>query len=129
MTRTEAALQLRDHALTIVRRHGSYQQAGDAKFLMWNGDSFGMMHRTPFQKWDAPDVAAKSLAANLGTGLGHAKYLAAQYGVKLPEVLPYCIDIWRGKKVFSLEWADDGRSRIINFKRGAWEAEFLALAA
>jgi hypothetical protein len=97
MTRTEAALQLRDHALAILRRHGRYQSAGDAKFLMWKDDTFSMLLRTPFQKWETPDVAAKTLAANLDTGIDHAKYLAAQYGVRLPEVLPYCFDIWRGK--------------------------------
>ena len=32
-TKTEAAIQLRDPALTIIRQHGSYQQAGDAKYL------------------------------------------------------------------------------------------------
>jgi hypothetical protein len=40
---------------------------------------------------------------------------------------PYSLKIWQGKKVFSLEWADDGRTYIVSFKRGAWEAEFLAL--
>ena len=129
MTRIENAIQLRDHALSILRQHGSYQPVGDAKFLMWNGEAFSISHRTPFQKWDTgPEVAAKSFAANLETGLDHAKYLVAQYGVKLPEALPYGLDIWHGKKVFSLEWSDDGRTNIINFKRGDWEAELLALS-
>jgi hypothetical protein len=48
--------------------------------------------------------------------------------LKLPEVLPYCLDIWRGKKVFSLEWSDNGAVNIINFKRGMWEGEFLAVS-
>jgi hypothetical protein len=134
MTRTETAIQLRDHALSILRQHGSYQPAGDTKFLMWNvmwkGESFGIWLRTPFQKWDTgPDVAAKSLAEKHGLSLDHAKYAANLHGLKLPEVLPYCLDIWCGKKVFSLEWADDGRAHIINFKRGDWEEEFLALAS
>jgi hypothetical protein len=128
MTRTETALRLRDHALSILRQHGSYQPVRDQKFLMWNGESFRMLLRTPFQKWATPDAAAKTLAASLDAPIDHAKYLAAQYDVKLPEALPYGLDIWRGKKVFSLEWADDGRSRIIGFKRGDWEVEFLALS-
>jgi hypothetical protein len=49
--------------------------------------------------------------------------------VKLPEALPYCIDISHGRKGLSLGWADDGRTCVISFKRGAWETEFLALAA
>jgi hypothetical protein len=35
MTRIETAIQLRDHALPILRQHGSYQGDSDAKFLMW----------------------------------------------------------------------------------------------
>jgi hypothetical protein len=130
-TRTDTALQLRDHALSILRQHGSYQPTGDGqKFLMWKNELFGMWLRTPFQKWDTgPNVAARSLAATHDLSLDQAKYAATLHGLKLPEVLPYCLDIWRGRKVFSLEWADDGRSYIISFKRGAWEAEFLTLAA
>jgi hypothetical protein len=48
--------------------------------------------------------------------------------VKLPEALSYCIDISHNQKVLSLEWADDGRTRVISFKRGSWEAELLALS-
>jgi hypothetical protein len=128
--RIETALQLRDHALSILRQHGRYEPVGDAKFLMWNGEAFSISHRTPFQQWGyGPDIAAGSLAATYGLSLDQAKYAATLHGIKLPEVLPYCLDIWRGKKVMSLEWADDGRSCIISFKRGEWEAEFLALPA
>jgi hypothetical protein len=114
MTRTETALQLRDHALSILRQHGKYQSAGDAKFLMWNGESFRLRLRTPFQKWDCgPEVAAKTLAANLDTGIDHAKYLATQHGLKLPEILPYCLDIWRGRKVSAL----NGRPHLTQWVR------------
>lgn len=131
-TRIETALQLRDHALVILRRHGSYQSAGapggEAKFLMWRGEALSIMHRTPFQKWEAGDAAVRALATKRGLSLDRAKYAAALHGLDLPEVLPYGLDIWRGKKVFSLEWSDDGRSHIINFKRGEWEAELLELS-
>jgi hypothetical protein len=64
MKKIEAALQLRDHALSILRQHGRYESVGDTKFLMWNGESFGMWLRTLFQKWDTgPEIAAKSPAA------------------------------------------------------------------
>lgn len=127
-TRMESALQLRDHALAILRQHGSMQPVGDAKFLMWCGDRFRLWLRTPFQDWETgPDVAAKSLAAKHGLGLDEAKYAATLHGLKLPEILPYCLDISLGRKVMSLEWADDGRAHVISFKRGDWEAEFLAL--
>jgi hypothetical protein len=117
-TRIETALRIRDRALAILRQHGSYQSAGEA---------LSIMHRTPFQKWQAGDTAVRALAAKHELALEEAKYAAVLHGIMLPEVLPYGLDIWRGKKVFSLEWADDGRSHIINFKRGPWEAEFLEL--
>jgi hypothetical protein len=114
--------------LSIVRQHGSYQPIGDAKFLTWKGDSFGIWLRTPFQKWDiGSNVAAKTLAAKHGVSTDHAKYAATLHGLQLPEVLPYCIDISHGRKVFSLEWSDDGRTHIVSFKRGPWEVDFLAL--
>jgi hypothetical protein len=126
--RIETAIHLRDHALSILRQLGSYQPIGDTKFLMWKGEAFSISHRTPFQKWDyGPEVAAKFLAAKHELSLDQAKYAATLHGIKLPEVLPYCLDIWRGGKVMSLEWADDGRAHIISFKRGPWEAEFPAL--
>jgi hypothetical protein len=43
--------------------------------------------------------------------------------------LPYCIDIFQARKLFSMEWADDGRLYIVSFKRGPWEVEFLKLAS
>lgn len=126
-TRTETALRLRDHALSIIRRHGSPEPVGKGlNMLTWRGGSFVIMHRTPFQKWDTgPDVAVKSLAAKHGLSMDQAKYAATLHSLKLPEVLPYCIDVNHGRKVFSMEWADDGRAYIVNFKRGPWEAEFL----
>jgi hypothetical protein len=127
MTRTETALQLRDYALSIARDHGSYELVGDAKYLMWRGDTFTILHRTPFQHRTEPDEAAKKLAAKIGASVDEAKYAATLHGVKLPEALPYGLDVWHGKKVFSLEWSDDGRSRVISFKRGPWEEELLAL--
>ena len=91
-TRMETALQLRDHALAILRRHGSMQPVGDAKFLMWCGDRFRLWLRTPFQQWETgPEVAAKSLAAKYGLGLDEAKYAATLHGLKQPEILPYCL--------------------------------------
>jgi hypothetical protein len=129
-TRIDAAIRLRDHALTIIRQHGSYQPISTGqRFLMWKGDSFGLFLQTPFQNLNSgTDVSARSLAAPHGLTLDHAKYLATLHGIKLPEYLPYCLDISQRLKVMSLEWSDDGRARIVSFRRGPWEAEFLALS-
>jgi hypothetical protein len=127
-TKTEAVIQLRDHAMAILQRHGKLEPVRNGlNILMWSDDSFRIMLRTPFQKSPVPDDPAKFLAAKLGVPIEQAKYLAAQHGIKLLGALPYCIDIAQGWKVFSMEWADDGRTCIVSFKRGEWEAEFLAL--
>jgi hypothetical protein len=113
MNRTEAAIRIRDHALSILRQHGQYEPVGNIRALSWKGERFSLLHITPFQRvegWMPSD---------------RAKYAVALHGGKAPETLPYRLDIWNGKKVASLEWADDGRAHIISFKRGAWEAEFL----
>jgi hypothetical protein len=34
----DAALPIRDYALSIMRRHGRYQSTGSAKFQMWHGE-------------------------------------------------------------------------------------------
>jgi hypothetical protein len=50
-SRTETAIQIRDHALAIVRQHGSYQPISTGqKFLTWKGDEFGIWLRTPLAK-------------------------------------------------------------------------------
>jgi hypothetical protein len=41
--------------------------------------------------------------------------------------LPYGLEVWRGAKVFSMLWADDGRFEIATFVRGPWEDLALAL--
>jgi hypothetical protein len=128
MTRTDAVIQIRDHVLAIIRRHGRLEPLGSTSWLVWRGADFSIGHRTPFQPWDTPDAAVKALAADLGTSLEQAKYLAVLNGLKLPEILPYGLDIWQGRKVLNLEWDDAGAVHLAGFKRGPWEAQFLALA-
>ncbi len=42
--------------------------------------------------------------------------------------LPYGLDVWRaGTKVLSVLWADGGAFEVVDFTRGGWEAEALAL--
>jgi hypothetical protein len=42
--------------------------------------------------------------------------------------LPYGLEVWRGAKVLSVLWADDGAFEVASFVRGAWEDEALGLA-
>jgi hypothetical protein len=42
--------------------------------------------------------------------------------------LPYGLNVWRaGTKVLSVLWADNGAFDVVDFARGSWEAEALAL--
>ena len=42
--------------------------------------------------------------------------------------LPYGLNVRRdGAKVLSVLWADDGAFKVVEFTRGAWEDEALAL--
>lgn len=73
-------------------------------------------------------MARRSLRDHVSRA-GYCRQTACRpLGIELGEALPYGIDIWHGKKVFSLEWGDDGQARIINFKRGPWESELFALS-
>jgi hypothetical protein len=131
MTRTDAAIQIRDHALVIIRQHGQPQPMGEGlNMLAWRGETFAILHRTPFQRVPGanPADAIGRFAAKHGLSSEEAKYTLALNGVALPEILPYGLDIWCGKKVLNLEWDDAGAVHIAGFKRGPWEAEFLGLA-
>ncbi len=48
------------------------------------------------------------------------KYAAAVLG-QSPRTLPYGLDIWHGKKVFSIDWDDAEGVEIRSFARGEWE--------
>jgi hypothetical protein len=72
-------------------------------------------HWTPFN-----DLSPKEASS---PGYRHA--LQRQYTA--PD-LPYGLDIWRaGVKVLSVLWADDGAFEVVDFVRGDWEEEALAL--
>ena len=42
-------------------------------------------------------------------------------------MLSWGLDVWRGRKLLSLQWDDAGRAEVISFTRGPWEEEVLAL--
>ncbi len=71
-----------------------------------------ILHRTPFQKLFKPSERMKYTAAVLGQS---------------PRTLPYGLDIWGGKKVFSMDWDDAEEVEIRSFTRGEWEDRLLAM--
>jgi hypothetical protein len=72
-------------------------------------------HWTPFSDL-LPDEASSP-------GYRHA--LERQHGT--PD-LPYGLEVWRGAKVLSVLWADDGAFEVVTFVRGSWEDGALGLA-
>jgi hypothetical protein len=111
-TRIKRAIATRDKALDMLRNHGTWGTVSGPgskpiRVLMHKAGNFQMMHRTPFQR--------------LGETPDYAKYLATLYGSGRNYNLPYALDVWCGKKVLNIEWADDGRVELVSYKPGDWE--------
>ncbi len=118
--RSEAALAIRDAALQKIRAEGIFEEIPNfGPTLVWPEKAshkapLHMMLRTPFQK--IPKVSVENRKKALQHGL-------APEGPNLS----YGLDIWTTEgKVFNIEWGDAGKTKIVNFKRGAWEETVLA---
>lgn len=111
--RLDAALRLRDSALSKLRSEGSFVDTNIGPYLTWTGQDLMMGLRTPFQK--LPPVTEE------------IKYFAAKTG-KGPANLSYGLDIWvKKRKVLNIEWNDTGEIRLVSFRRGDWEQGVLNL--
>ena len=120
--RQQGAFAIRDAVMIKLRQEGSFKEIKNmGPMLGWEctyrGDgSLEILYRTPFQV--LPEPSATTIRR------------AALEGFIIPSDInfPYGLDIWVGKKVFNLEWHDDGRFKIINFTRGEWEKTVLSWA-
>ena len=92
------ALALRDAALKVLGRVGSWEavgvnrktsDAGDVKVLAAHLSGLHISYRTPFQ--------------HMPQAVDLLKYRAAQFGLTVPQNLPYGLDVWAPKKVASRE--------------------------
>lgn len=110
------ALAIRDHLLPLVRERGTLEvQRGAVRLIALRTDGWAIEHWTPFNELSTGEASSP--------GYRHA--LQRQHTT--PD-LPYGLDVWHaGTKVLSLLWADDGAFEVIDFVRGGWEAEALAL--
>jgi hypothetical protein len=117
------ALALRDAALKVISRMGTWQQAeparaassvGYIRLLSARLGTLEISYRTPFQRLPK--------AADL------LKYRAVQQGLTAPQNLPYGLDVWAPKKVMNIEWDDKGNVVLVSLRRGAWETELIVLA-
>ena len=110
------ALAIRDHLLPLVRERGTLEVQRDwIRMIALRIDEWVFEHWTPFN--DLVPGEASSPA-----------YRHALQRQRTAPALPYGLDVWHaGAKVLSLLWADDGAFEVVDFVRGGWEAEALAL--
>ncbi len=111
----DRALAIRDHLLPLIREHGAIEnQRGPVRVVSLRMGDWAFSHWTPFSE----------LAADEASSPGYRHALERQ---RRQSDLPYGLDVWRGEKVLSILWADDGAFEVVQFVRGPWEDEALAL--
>jgi hypothetical protein len=110
MPRRERAVQIRDLALLIMRDRAAadfWQTISGQQFRMLEADDLRITLRTPFQRMPAAPPAAPLL-----TGLARCDHVS----------FPHGLDIWHKRKVFNVEWSDDGRLDVVSYRPGEWES-------
>ena len=110
------AVKLRDAAIAIVRRCGTWEtdRFGVIKIMGARTGAIRIIYRTPFQ----PITSDQS----------RQKYLGALYRIPLRKNLSYGLDIWAPKKVLNIEWSEQGKVELVSFRPGEWEAQLIAAA-
>jgi hypothetical protein len=114
--RIATARNLRDAALTLLRKHGEWIRIPPQNIPTMSVEhaGFGILHRSPFQP--IPQASDRDKYTTAVLGLRHIKYM------------PYGLDIWHPLKVLSVEWRADEILHVISFKRGSWEQELIRVA-
>jgi hypothetical protein len=111
----ERALAIRDHLLPLIRERGALEnQRGPVRLIVLETDAWTFNHWTPFSELPPGDASSP--------GYRHA--IERQH--TRPD-LPYGLDVWRGSKVLSILWSDDGSFKVVTFVRGSWEDDALKL--
>jgi len=112
-TLAERALAIRAHVLPLIRAHATIERTGHSGIAVWHPGPFRFALRMATADWPAPQSAP-----------AYSDALARQPAAS---VLPYCLDVWHGPKVMSVEWAETGAFRLLSFKSGEWEGAVRAL--
>lgn len=111
----DRALAIRDHILPPLREHGALEiQRDTVRVVELRLPPWVFRHWTPFNELHPGEAASP--------GYRHA--IAQQH---TQPNLPYGLDVWHGKRVLRILWADDGKFAVVSFVRGAWEDAALAL--
>ena len=111
----DRALAIRDHLLPMVRDRGVLECQRDAvRVIALQLGPWLFHHWTPFN----------DLSPEQASSPGYRHALERQ---RTGPDLPYGLEVWRGSKVLSVLWADDGSFEVGSFVRGSWEDEALVL--
>ena len=112
---------IRDHLVRLVQSRGNGHQYGlggmfgPLHLTTWETGPFRFVLRTPYRPSGMPIEAD-------ARRLGPVPQRASN-----PALLPYGLDVWRRHRVLSVAWDPNGPVEVVSFRRGAWEAETLAL--
>src|SRR5512134_25245 len=109
----ERALAIRDHLLPLIRERGALEnQRGPVRQIVLETDDWTVIHWTPFS----------DLSPGEASSPGYRHALERQ---RTRADLPYGLEVWRGSKVLSILWSDDGSFKVVTFVRGSWEDDAL----
>ena len=110
------ALAIRNHVVPLIRARGTLEvQRDTVRLTVLQIEELTFEHWTPFNDPSPEDAASP--------GYRHA--LTHQHTLR---DLPYGLDVWLADlRVMRLLWADCGTFDVVDFVRGAWETEALAL--
>jgi hypothetical protein len=118
VTGIERAVTIRDHVLPLIRSHTTLKPIDGHYFAAWQRHLFSFLLRTPSFDW--PRQRASPV-------MPHRQSVLRESALQAP-LLRYRLDVWRGQKLLSVSWEDDGLVDVIVLaKPGEWEAEVLAL--
>jgi hypothetical protein len=111
----DRALAIRDHLLPLLRDQGALEiQRDTVRVVELRLAGWIFRHWTPFNELPAGEAASP--------GYRHA--IERQH---TQPNLPYGLEVWRGRLVLRILWADEETFQVVSFVRGAWEDAALAL--
>jgi len=107
MSRITEAIAIRDRVVPFVQSNGIVENVGSGvSVVIATIGELRFSLRTPFTRLPL---------------FCPASYTDAIVLQRTRVNLPYGLDIWCGKKVFSLQWDHDGTIDLMSFRRGPWE--------
>src|SRR3978361_2275301 len=102
----DRALGIRDHLVLLVRQRGAIEVQRDlVRLVVLEEAPWVIHHWTPFNELQSGEASSP----------GYRRAVEREHAAS---DLPYGLEVWRGIKVFSALWADDGRFEVSSFIRG-----------